>query len=129
MEQQTDIPSKNEERTTQPAPITTPAAPPGFFLGMTILVSFMTTLMTGLLLLTGYDHFIAKKFMVVDVKGFIDQQQTLYLAGKINDAQLNQSFEALKNAVAKIPKNRIVFMGDAVLGGAEKLDLSSLEQP
>jgi len=47
------------------------------------------------------------------------------LAGKISDEQLKQNYAALKAAVEKIPRNRVVIMGDAILGGAEKLELPS----
>jgi len=94
-------------------------------LGMTAVISFMITVITAGIMLVAYDHFMAKKFLVVDVKGYVEQQQELYLAGKITDDQLKQSYVALKAAVEKIPRNRIVLMGDAVLGGAEKLDISS----
>lgn len=125
----TKLANEPETTTESKAEATKPEEPTdvqtGISLGMTAMVSFMTTLITAGIMLVAYDHFMAKKFLTVDVKGYIEQQQELYLAGKINDDQLKQSYVALKAAVEKIPRNRIVLMGDAVLGGAEKLDISS----
>lgn len=97
---------------------------PGITLGMVAVVSFVVAVITGASMLVGYDHFIAKKVLSVDVKGFIEQQQELYLAGKISDEQVKQNYANLKAVVEQIPRNKIVLMGDAVLGGAEKLDVS-----
>lgn len=92
--------------------------------GMVAAIAFVASAITAATMLVGYDHFIAKKVLSVDVKGFVDQQQELYLAGKVTDEQLKQNYANLKAVVESIPKNRIVLMGDAVLGGAEKLDIS-----
>lgn len=100
------------------------SATQGVSLGVCVVIAFMASITTGAVSIMGYDHFRAKKFLSVDVKGYVEQQQELYVAGKITDEQLKQSFVALRQVVEKIPKNRIVLMGDAVLGGVEKLDLS-----
>ena len=79
-------------------------------------------------MLIGYDHYVAKKFVSIDVQGYVDQQRELYFAGKITDEQLKQSYAKLKATVEKLPKDRIVLMGDAVLGGVERIDLSAQDQ-
>lgn len=96
----------------------------GMTLGMVVAVAFVASAITAASMLVGYDHFLAKKVLSVDVKGFVEQQQELYLAGKITDEQLKQNYANLKTMVEQIPRNRVVLMGDAVLGGAEKLDVS-----
>jgi len=93
--------------------------------GVAVAISFVASAITAACMLVAYDHFLAKKIISVDVKGFVQEQQDLYLAGKISDEQLKQNYAALKAAVEKIPRNRVVIMGDAILGGAEKLELPS----
>lgn len=102
---------------------TQPESPSGF--GTSIAITIMATLIINAAMLMAYDHFVAKKFISVDVKGFVEQQQALYLAGKITDEQLQKNYAALGDVVKAIPKNRVVLMGDAVLGGVEKIDVST----
>lgn len=95
--------------------------------GMSTAITIMATLIINVLILLAYDHFIVeKKFISVDVKGFIDYQQDQYLAGKITNEQLRINYAALTAVIKTIPRSKIVLMGDAVLGGMDKVDLTGV---
>jgi hypothetical protein len=66
-------------------------------------------------ILTVYDRYIAQKVVALDVKGYIAEQRDLYLSGKINDAQLKESFDRLENAKERVPGNRIIILGDVLV--------------
>jgi hypothetical protein len=80
-------------------------------IGKAAFVSAMVTI--GVL--TIYDRYIAQKIVALDVKGYIAEQRDLYLSGKINDAQLKESFDRLEKAKEKVPKNRIIILGDVMV--------------
>jgi len=123
--QQADVEAGSEIESVKKAPeVSVQQQETGITLGMVVSVAFVASAITAATMLVGYDHFLAKKVLSVDVKGFVEQQQELYLAGKITDEQLKQNYANLKTMVEQIPRNRVVLMGDAVLGGAEKLDVS-----
>jgi len=75
------------------------------------LVSVVIT--TGML--AAYDCYFAQKIVALDVKGYIAEQRDLYLAGKINDAQLKESFDRLERVKEKVPGNRIIILGDVLV--------------
>jgi hypothetical protein len=62
-----------------------------------------------------YDRYIAQKVVALDVKGYIAEQRDLYLSGKINDAQLKESFDRLEKAKERVPRNRIIILGDVLV--------------
>jgi len=66
-------------------------------------------------LLAAYDNYFAQKIVALDVKGYIAEQRDLYLAGKINDAQLKESFDRLERVKDKVPRNRIIILGDVLV--------------
>jgi hypothetical protein len=121
---------KQKEVVAQVDPATKPEAPndkageSGMSIGMTAVIALVFSLITNACMLMAYDHFMAQKVLSVDVKGFIEQQQDLFLAGKITGEQLKDSYKRLLETVENIPRNRVVVMGDAVLGGAEKLEIT-----
>lgn len=100
--------------------------PQGISFGMVVAIAFTAAIISAAAMLVAYDHFMTIKFLSVDVKGFVQEQRELYIAGKITEDQLRQRFVDLKSVIEKIPRNRVVLMGDAVLGGAEKIDLSAI---
>jgi hypothetical protein len=99
------------------------AQPVQVSLGTCVMVSIMINLMVGGLMLVAYDHWVAQKIVTVDAKGFYDQTQQDYLAGKLTDDQLKAAFVYLKEQIDAIPKHRTVVMGDAVINGVEKIPL------
>jgi hypothetical protein len=80
-------------------------------IGKAAFVSAMVTI--GVL--TIYDRYIAQKVVALDVKGYIAEQRDLYLSGKINDAQLKESFDRLEKAKERVPGNRIIILGDVLV--------------
>jgi hypothetical protein len=97
------------------------------FTGVVVISAFVSVFSISVALVA-YDHFVAKKFVSIDVKGYVEQQQELFMNGKINEDQLKQNYAALKTVVQNIPKNKVVLMGDAVLGGVEKIDIQGSVQ-
>lgn len=91
--------------------------------GTSVAIAIMASLILNALMLMAYDHFMVKRFVSLDVKTFVEQQKNLYLAGKISDDQLRKNYETLGTAVKSMPKNYVIFMGDAVLGGVDKIEL------
>ena len=77
----------------------------------TALISLVVTI--GVLAI--YDRYIAQKIVALDVKGYIAEQRDLYLSGKINDAQLKESFDRLEKAKERVPGNRIIILGDVLV--------------
>ena len=80
-------------------------------IGKAALISLVVTI--GVL--TIYDRYIAQKIVALDVKGYIAEQRDLYLSGKINDAQLKESFDRLEKAKERVSKNRIIILGDVLV--------------
>jgi len=75
------------------------------------LISALLT--TGIL--AAYDCYFAQKIVALDVKGYIAEQRDLYLSGKINDAQLKESFDRLEMVKERVPKNRVIILGDVLV--------------
>ena len=94
----------------------------GMSLGVVVVVAIFCSLITSVMTLVAYDYFLAQKIVSADIKGFIVDQQAQYMAGKINDDQLRAAFDQMENAIKKIPKNKAVLMGDAVIQGIEKIE-------
>lgn len=97
------------------------------FTGVVVISAFVSVF-SVFAALVAYNHFVAKKFVSIDVKGYVEQQQELFMNGKINEDQLKQNYAVLKAVVQNIPKNKVVLMGDAVLGGVEKIDIQGYVQ-
>ena len=69
--------------------------------------------MTGIL--AAYDNYFAQKIVALDVKGYIAGQRDLYLNGKITDAELKESFDRLEKVKERVPKNRVIILGDVLV--------------
>lgn len=73
-----------------------------------------------------YDQFIAQKIAVYDLQGFFLNQKRLYLDGKLTKDQFEAKIQKMETAAQKLPRNYVVFMGDAVIRGAAiPVDLGS----
>ena len=81
----------------------------------TILRAMLISALVTALMLAAYDRYYAQKIVALDVKGYIAEQRDLYLAGKINDAQLKESFDRLEKAKEKVPGNRVIILGDVLV--------------
>ena len=62
-----------------------------------------------------YDNYFAQKIVALDVKGYIAEQRDLYLSGKINGEQLKEHFDRLEKAKERVPKNRVIILGDVLV--------------
>jgi hypothetical protein len=91
--------------------------PGGVGLGVILVVSLISSLTTSAISLVVYDKYVAQKIVAIDVKGYVDEQRDKYLAGKMNDAELRQSFDKLEEATKRVPQNTGVIMGDCVVRG------------
>ena len=81
----------------------------------TIIVAVLTGALVTAGMLAVYDKYFAQKIVALDVKGYIAEQRDLYLSGKINDAQLKESFDRLEKAKERVPGNRIIILGDVLV--------------
>ena len=105
-------------------PFFTPAAPVKFpswlaVAAMSLLISMVASVGSVYV----YDRFYAQKVVAVDIKGYIQKQRDLYLAGKLNNEQLKAKIDKLSAVVTAIPKNRVAIMGDVVIKNAEQENL------
>jgi len=66
-------------------------------------------------LMAVYDNYFAQKIVALDVKGYITEQRDLYLGGKITDAELKESFDRLEKVKEKVPKNKVIILGDVLV--------------
>ena len=81
--------------------------------------TIVETLLVSIVVVAGalvvYDRYFAQKIVALDVKGYIAEQRDLYLAGKINDTQLKESFDRLEKAKERVPGNRVIILGDVLV--------------
>ena len=76
-------------------------------------VLISAVIMIGILAV--YDRYCAQKIVALDVKGYIAEQRDLYLSGKINEEQLKEHFDRLEKAKERVPKNRVIILGDVLV--------------
>lgn len=62
-----------------------------------------------------YDRFFIQKIVVFDLKGFIQEQKTLYLKGMITEEDFKTNLDVLEEYLNKVPKNKLVVLGDMVV--------------
>lgn len=94
-------------------------------IGVITAIAVFVSIMTSGAMLVAYDHWVAPRIVSVDIKGYIADQRDLYVAGKITDEQFRANVDRMAAVIEGLPKNRIVVMGDAVIRGAEKVDIGS----
>lgn len=82
-------------------------------------VSLITAVVTIVIMAVIYHQYFAVKIVAVDVKGYIQEQQDLYVAGKINDAQLNANLDKMEALVLSLrdskSDNIVVMTADVFL--------------
>lgn len=76
--------------------------------------ALISSLLTVAILVV-YDSYFAQKIVALDVKGYIAEQRDLFLTGKINEDQLKKSFDRLEQVKEKVPKNRVIILGDVLV--------------
>lgn len=79
-------------------------------------------LIVSILVVYAYDRFFAQKIVTFDLKGFIKEQKELYMKGQIDDNQFKMNVDNVEAMLKRVPRNKVVIMGDVVLKGAEKLE-------
>ncbi len=57
-----------------------------------------------------YDRYYAQKIVFVDIKAYMDEQKSQYMAKKLTDEQLSKNIDRIRTIVEKIPKNYIVLV-------------------
>ncbi len=70
-----------------------------------------------------YHEKYSPKFLTMDVVGYLNEQRDLYLAGKLTDDDLKKRLDSMKNAIEQPPGRYVVLSGEAVLRGAEKIEI------
>lgn len=81
----------------------------------TVLYSVFLSVAAMVGILVVYDNYYAQKIVALDVKGYIAEQRDLFLAGKINEDQLKKSFDRLEQVKERVPKNRVIILGDVLV--------------
>lgn len=119
-EKQSETVAKESSKSKSDTP---PIALIGVSLKACVAVAVLCSMMTGACMIMAYDHWMAQKFVSVDLKGYIAQVREDYLTGKIDANQLKSAWDQMESTVKTIPKNRVVIMGDAVIGGAPKIEI------
>ena len=64
-----------------------------------------------------YDQFFAQKIIMLDLKGYVATLRDLYIAGKIDDKQLQSAIDRIEVVVNSQPKRKIIITSDVLLGG------------
>jgi hypothetical protein len=81
----------------------------------TVVKAALISLAVTIGVLAIYDNYFAQKIVALDVKGYITEQRDLYLSGKINEEQLKENFDRLEKAKERVPKNRVIILGDVLV--------------
>ena len=63
-----------------------------------------------------YDQFFAQKIIMLDLKGYVATLRDLYIAGKIDDKQLQSAIDRIEVVVNSQPKRKIIITSDVLLG-------------
>jgi len=85
--------------------------------------AIIISLIISLSCVAGYHRYFAPQIVVVDLKGYIQEQRNLFLANKIGREDLRKNLDKMEEIITSIPKNNIVFSRDAVLRNAKVIEL------
>lgn len=121
IEQQTTVAAAPTAQAAVLSPVPAPSSSVG--IGIVVAIAFFIALITTSAVVVAYDYFLAQKIVTVDIKGYLLEQQSDFLAGKITEAQLKGSFDKLEAAIQAVPKSKIIIMGDAVVRGVETINI------
>jgi hypothetical protein len=104
-----------EYRPLEPHPPAAASAPAKRSDGLILVNSVLISVVIMIGTLAVYDRYCAQKIVALDVKGYIAEQRDLYLNGKINEEQLKENFDRLEKAKERVPKNRVIILGDVLV--------------
>ena len=92
-----------------------------------LLLNIIISLVVSSAVVFAYDRFFAQKVVVFDIKGYIEQLRDLYLAKKIDDAELKRRIDMIEVMVNNTPKRKVIIMGDVIIGRdrVEKLEIGA----
>jgi hypothetical protein len=78
-----------------------------------------------LIIIFGYDRYLARKIYVFDLKGYLRTEKALLMAGEIDEAGLQASLDTIERLLDEKAENsrHVILMGDVVLRNGEKLSL------
>lgn len=80
-----------------------------------IFLAIVVSLITSTASVWAYDHYFAQKVVAVDIKTFIEEKKTDFIAGRLDEAGMKREMDKLEATVASIPKNKAVLLGDLVV--------------
>ncbi|AEA33612.1 hypothetical protein [Hippea maritima] len=82
-----------------------------------IIVSLIVSLIVSVGSLYYYHRHFAPKIVAINFNDFLNQQEKLFIVGKINQQQLKDNLKRGLLVVKKQPKNAVVLAGRCVLRG------------
>ena len=86
---------------------------------ITVLLCAIVSLSTVII----YDRYFAQKIVSIDIRSYMDEQRSQYLAGKISNEQLEKNINYIQQVISALPNNNVVLMGDAVVKNAKIIKL------
>ena len=88
------------------------------------IATVFVSLVISLSCVAGYHYYFAPQIVAIDIKGYIKDQRDMFLAGKIDKAELKKSFDKLDTVVTGLPKNNVVLSRDAVIRNAKVIEVN-----
>ena len=86
-----------------------------------VLWPVLVSLLVSSASLYAYDNFWARQVVAVDLQGFLAEQRDLFLAGKIDDEELQRRMDSLERMVDGIPRRHAVILGEVAVRNIEVL--------
>jgi hypothetical protein len=71
-----------------------------------------------------YDQFFAQKIIMLDLKGYVATLRDLYIAGKIDDKQLQSAIDRIEVVINNQPKREVIITSDVILGKGRVKDVT-----
>jgi hypothetical protein len=87
----------------------------------TVLWPVLVSLLVSCASLSAYDTFWARQVVAVDLQGFLAEQRELFIAGKIDDEELQRRMDSLERLVDGIPRRHAVILGEVAVRNIEVL--------
>ena len=101
-------------------PVETKTYPYRYYVIATILISLLISLSC----VAAYHHYFAPQIVAIDIRGYVKDQRDMFLAGKIDKAELKKSFDKLETVVTGLPKNNVVLSRDAVIRNVKEIEIN-----
>ena len=82
-------------------------------------------LICSVVAIIAYDRFYVghtPKIVAVDLKGFIQKEQALFMQGKLTKDQLEANVKGLTDKIMTVPADTAVITNDVVVRNVERLD-------